>query len=205
MLSDGNWSPTCCTLGSLLMNREEKGQRRRIGKGDRRKHCCVMHGHRAKEYNSFIKPWSIHSLRLNIYSYCQGDTEKETFTHPTLLSSDFLLFFCFIVNFSRFSSLCRYVLIMQNLLGSFTLHKAMTISHRCNGTCVCIEPLQNREWQDMLVQRCHKLFLNVYGRPFGHLFNIADIKSVIFPHYHSKKCLHFYCLVQVKLTEKYTF
>lgn len=33
LLSDGNWTPPCCSMGSLLMKRREGGQHRRDGRG----------------------------------------------------------------------------------------------------------------------------------------------------------------------------
>lgn len=55
LLSDGNWTPTCCSLGSLLMNRSERGQQRRNGKQETMRPSCVMFRHRAKVSVSFTK------------------------------------------------------------------------------------------------------------------------------------------------------
>lgn len=100
LLSDGNWTPTCCSLGSLLMNRRERGQRRRDGKEDRRKPSCVMYGHGAKASISFTKPLSMSNLRLNNLLLSPGEKGQEaTLTPPSacsLLSSSHPPFFFYI-------------------------------------------------------------------------------------------------------------
>jgi len=56
LLSGGNWIPTCCSLGSLMIKRKEIGQQRRDGKEGKRKPLCVMYGQCAKVSVSFINP-----------------------------------------------------------------------------------------------------------------------------------------------------
>lgn len=108
LLSDGNWTPTCCSLGSLLMNRKERGQRRRDEKEGRRKPSCVMHGHSAKASISFTKPWACPTSGWTICSYsAQGRQDRELLLHlicgfyPPLF---FLCFFLFFIYFFLFSS-----------------------------------------------------------------------------------------------------
>lgn len=98
MLSDGNWTPTCCSLGSLLMNRRERGQRRRDGKDGRRKLSCVMYRHRAKASISFTKPLSMSRLNnLPLLSPGEKGLLLLAHFHPLrfLLHVRLLLFLCY--------------------------------------------------------------------------------------------------------------
>lgn len=112
LLSDGNWTPTCCSLGSLLMNRRERGQRRRDGKEDRRKPSCVMHGRGAKASISFTKPWACPTLVWTICSYSalgRKDRKASLTPSPCLLlpsSVPSLFFFPVFVYFIRLSPAC---------------------------------------------------------------------------------------------------
>lgn len=89
LLSDGNWTPTCCSLGSLLMNsREREGSGGGMGKEDRRKPSCVMYGHGAKASISFTKPLSMSNLRLNnLLLLSPGEKGQEATLIPPPSSS----------------------------------------------------------------------------------------------------------------------
>lgn len=93
MLSDGNWTPACCSLGSLLMNRRERGQQRGDGKEDMRKPSCVMYGHDAKMSISFTKPLSRSDFNLLLLKK-QANKKKDRKLHLFFLLSFhiFLLF-----------------------------------------------------------------------------------------------------------------